>query len=145
MMNRNKRIALARHLGCSLSELSENPYDENMLDYGRQEWKVLTDSEADEAVREYINDSVWAFSASFLSRYIPGSIKAIEVVQEKCCEDCNDLLKAAIGDKLSAFIDDAIGEDGRGNFLSGYDSEEVEINLPVGRNRRQYFYAYRNN
>ena len=34
-----------------------------------ESYMVLTDEEADEKVKEYIKDSVWAFNSSFLSSH----------------------------------------------------------------------------
>jgi uncharacterized UBP type Zn finger protein len=48
------------------------------------------------------------------------------------CESNNAVLTRLIGD-VDHFVDDAIGADGRGHFLSGYDSEEHEIRLETKR------------
>ena len=106
---------------------------------------VYTNCNGDEQARNYILDSLWAFNAKFIIQHskveslndrqftaLEGAIKAI---QEKLCEDANPLVLALI-DNIDRFIDDAIGADGRGHFLSGYDGEE---------NEQDGFYIYRTN
>ena len=44
-------------------------YDEAQNDYDNQDYLVYTDEEADEAVREEIEESLWAFTPSFLSAH----------------------------------------------------------------------------
>ena len=110
------------------------------------EYKVLTDEEADEAAADYIKESLWAFNPDFILEHSAASadttareneeiIKAIRMVQESICESANALVKALISD-LDSFIDDAIEADGRGHFLSSYDGEEHESGN---------FYIYRTN
>lgn len=111
-----------------------------------QEYKVLTDEEADEAAADYIKDSLWAFNANFILEHTAASedttaredeeiIKALRMVQENICEGANALVKALISD-IDTFIEDAIDADGRGHFMSSYDGEEHESNG---------FYIYRTN
>jgi hypothetical protein len=54
-------------------------------------------------------------------------------------EDANPLVEALIKD-MDHFVSDAISSDGRGHFLSSYDSEEVELRI-----NGEYLYAYRLN
>ena len=120
--------ALAKYLECEEGELT--PSHGNAFAYGQDDYLVLTDSEADEYAKAYIKDSVWAFNASFLEAHIPcdlsdRAIKSLQKMQEELCGDANDLLLAMIGD-FDHFVQDAIGCDGRGYFLSSYDGEETE-------------------
>lgn len=103
---------------------------------GRDYW-VLTDEQADLKCRERILDSMWAFNASWVVRYIDGYntwdqkqtdaiVQGIQSVQEKLCEDANNFMRALIGDKMHRFVNDAIEADGRGHFLATYDGEENE-------------------
>lgn len=119
--------ALAKFLECEQDEILESRYDDNVFEYGREDYLVLTDSEADEAVNNTISESVWAFNASFLQAHIPDGISKaiIELVQTKC-EEANEPLKAMIKN-WSHFVSDAVSADGRGHFLAGYDGEENEI------------------
>jgi hypothetical protein len=65
--------------------------------------------------------------------------RALGKMQGKLCEGANELVRALIED-MDAFIEDAIGADGRGHFLSSYDGNEEEIKI-----NDEYFYAYRPN
>ena len=58
-------------------------------------------------------------------------------MQGKLCESANGLVTALIED-MDEFIEDAVSADGRGTFLSSYNSEEVEVVVDG-----EYFYAYR--
>ena len=136
-------IVLAAHLGVDLDE-AESAIDD-------QDYLVLTDEEADEAVREEIEQLVWAFTPSFLSAhtgYIDEGV--FRLLQEKC-EDANDSIMSMIKD-FDHFVEDAVACDGRGHFLAGYDHEENEVRyLSVVREgmcyktKETYYYIYRVN
>lgn len=136
--------ALARHLECEVDELSEESHDHyglTVFSLGRQEYAIGTDSEADEAARQYIKDSIWAFNAGFILSEcdLPGELEdAIKAFQEDKCEDANDALLALVEKctTLEDFAQSAISADGRGHFLSPYDSNEDECGE---------FYIYRLN
>jgi len=90
---------------------------------------ALSSDDADEACKEYIKQTVWAFNADFLSSYMADgrlTAKQIEALRGDSCEDCNDAFLAMIDD-FDDFADDAMSADGRGHFLSSYDGDEVEI------------------
>ena len=133
-------------LGCDIDELREEKYDSYGLlvfsAYG-QEWAVSTDDDAAEAVKQYINDNVWTFRPEFIASHTKGGvsngmIKAITALQE-ACESCNEDVKSLIED-IDNFIEDAVSSDGRGMFLSPYDSNEQEILIDGA-----YYYTYRLN
>ena len=135
-----KLLALAKYLDVNPSELSESSYDESLIKLGNQEYLVLTDSEADERCAEYIKESLWAFNASFIidhsrAEWSEELEKSIQETQSKLCESANSFVEALIDD-LNAFIQDAIGADGRGHFLSSYDGEE---------NEQDEYFIYRQN
>jgi len=132
-----RRLALARHLGLDekhpefqdILDLIECDGD-NIFVYYNQEYLVLTNEEADEDASVYIKDNIWAFSTEFILSHTRGGFsdrkaEAIKSMQEKLCEDANEILYDLISD-ISVFIKDAISEDGRGHFLSPYDREEHE-------------------
>ena len=130
--------------GMTEDELTEARHDHwglTVFEYGNAEYAIGTDEEANEAAREYIADSLWAFNTSFIASHVKPRLndkaeKALQKMQSELCEDANDLVTALIND-LDHFITDAIHCDGRGHFLSSYDSEEIELNGG--------FYAYRIN
>ena len=135
-------IMLAGYLGVDLEE-AESAIDNH-------DYLVYTDEEADEAVREYIEETVWAFTPSFLSAHTNVSEEAIKKIQE-LHEDANDVLAEMIKD-FDAFVEDAVACDGRGHFLARYDHEENEVcYLSVERDgmcyktKETYYYIYRVN
>lgn len=102
MTDRNYRIeALAKHLQCEQDELTESKHDEKTIEYGNQEYLVVTDSEADE---------LWEES---LDNYIDECITP-ELPEVFRCYFDNE------GWKRDARMD------GRAHSLSSYDGEENE-------------------
>jgi len=107
------------------------------------DYRVLTDDESNEAVREYIEESLWAVRYEFLCAHsdaicdIPKD--TWNEMVNKMYESANPMVKRLIDD-FDHFIDDTIRSDGRGHFLSGYDGEEWEIKVDD-----EYFYVYRMN
>jgi hypothetical protein len=113
---------------------------------GSWEYKVFTDEEADEAAREEILGSLWAFNPEFIlyhtdfynhstDREDDEFVAGLSKLQSSLCESANSIVKALIVD-LDNFVTQAIREDGRGHFVSHYDGEEVESGE---------FYLYRMN
>ena len=137
-----EEIILASHLGVDID------YAESYID--DQDYLVLTDEESDEAVREEIEQMVWAFNPSFLCAHTNVSEEAIKKIQE-LYEGANDALAEMIKD-FDAFVEDAVACDGRGHFLAGYDGVEHEVRyLSVVRDglninyAETYYYIYRRN
>jgi len=114
-------IVLAHYL----AEGDNRPdYDEAQSDFDSEHYLVYTDEEADEAVRENIEEMVWAFNPSFLQAHTGVDANAIAKIQEMC-ESANEPLTAMIKD-FDHFVDDAVKCDGRGHFLD-VNLEENEI------------------
>lgn len=126
-----KTMALAKAIDCTIEEA------ESYIESG--DYEVLDDSEADERAKDYIMESLWAFNYNFLCSHseaiseIPE--KDFQEMQWKLCEGFNKAVAAMIDD-IDDLIEDAIGQDGRGHFMSSYDGEEIE---------EGGFYIYRNN
>lgn len=123
-----KLKALMHHVNSTRVEQT----DDNTFTHDSQEFLVLTEEEAHEAVTDYIKESLWAFTPGFIGghtrnglsdRAMQGLMKA----QEACCEGVNDLVEAMIVD-MEVFVKDAVEADGRGHFLSPYDGLEHEVN-----------------
>ncbi len=124
-----KRLfAICKHLECESDDLSVSRYDETLIEEGSSEYLVLNEDEADQRAEDYIRDSLWAFNADFICNYMPDGIGPEEVVALRGdrCEDVNPAFVALVGDNMDSLIEDAIGSDGRGRFLSSYDGEETE-------------------
>ena len=130
----DKLKALATYLECDLDEVDKCSYGENHFDGPGGEYLVCTDDEADEECAEYIKQSLWAFNASFLSGFTGLPEEVFTALQDKC-EGANDTFEQLIND-VDGFIEEAIGADGRGHFLSGYDGCE---------NSQDEFFIYRTN
>jgi hypothetical protein len=126
-MNKNKEAVLNDFLG-------EDNYREG-------DYLVCDDAEANQAVKENILESLWAFRASFILSHSNVEMEAcdLEAIQGKMCESANSLVKALIKD-LDYFIADAISADGRGHFLASYDGEEIEHDY-----NGETYYIYRLN
>jgi hypothetical protein len=142
-------LALAQYLDCDPDDLTLESYKHyglGLYSHGTREYAIGTDEEADEAARQYIEDSVWAFNATFLADYIPLSPDQIQKLQA-ACEDANESFVALISQcsDFDDFVRDAIRADGRGPFLNGYDSEEHELEFVDSDGEKTYFYAYRVN
>ena len=126
----------------------ENSYNENFntFEVVGNEYKVLTDTEADEEAKEHILNDLWAFNADFILRhtefYNTSSdredaefVYSLQKLQSSICESANSIVKALIVD-IDTFIEDAIESDGRGHFISWYDGREEE---------QDEFFIYRTN
>ena len=110
------------------------------------EYKVLTDTEADEETKESILNDLWAFNADFILQHTEfynnstdredaEFCDSLKQLQGSICESANSIVKALICD-IDEFVIDAIDVDGRGHFLSFYDGEEHE---------QDEFFIYRTN
>jgi hypothetical protein len=142
----DKEMALARFLDVSLDDVEAGRFDTygaDTFDADGGTFLVCSDSEADDAASEAIAESLWAFEPTFLQAYVPDGVTAsvLQILQEAQSEDCNSAILAMVGDDFDRLAEDAIGADGRGHFLSGYDGEENEADGPDG----ETVYIYRTN
>lgn len=139
-MKNMKLKALASFLEENEEEITVSKYDENVFEFGNQEYLVLTDEEADERTEQEISELVWAFNADFIIQhssaldYDKASEQVVKAIQD-LCENGNNAMKKLIDD-FDEFVQDAIDADGRGHFLSSYDGEE---------NEEGDYYIYRTN
>ena len=108
--------------------------DDHYYTYGNEEYMVLTDEEADDKVKEYIKETVWAFNPTFLSDH-SGIDEEVFIKLQESCETANDAIFKLIKN-FDNLVKDAIYVDGRGHFLAGYDGNE---------NEQGDFYLYRTN
>lgn len=163
--NAPRILALCQHLDCTPDSISRERYKHYGLAlYSAPggEYAVGTDEEAQSAAEDYIKDSVWAFRASFILSEcgLPSELEeAIQAFQSDKCESANDALLALVekcctrdnrhsingNDGLAAFAESAISADGRGHFLSPYDSEENEESIEMPEGDSLTYYIYRTN
>ena len=126
----------------------ENSYNDSYKTFEiiGNEYKVLTDAEADEETKESILNDLWAFNADFILQHTEfynnstdredkEFCDSLKQLQRSICESANSIVKALICD-IDEFITDAIDADGRGHFLSFYDGREYE---------QDEFFIYRTN
>lgn len=140
--NFDRHRALAVYLEIEMDELEPMAWGDGEYYEGNGgEYRVLDDEEADEAARDYIKESLWAFNPEFLRHYIAGgalSPEALGRLMADGCEDNNEALLALVGDSFDQLVEDACQADGRGHFLNTYDGEENET-------EDLSFYIYRTN
>lgn len=136
--DRERVIALSMHLATFGVEESMEDVD-GYIDDG---YLVYTDEEADEAVREYIEETVWAFTPSFLQAHTGVSSDIIKEMQEKMSPSANQAITAMIKD-FDHFVDDAIACDGRGHFLAQYDHEENYVSFSNEEGKNVTYFIYR--
>ena len=132
----DERVIALAHYNAGIIGFAD--YEEAQSNIDSEDYLVYTDEEADKAVREEIEESVWAFTPSFLRVHTGVTIEAIAKIQEMC-EGANEPLTAMIKD-FDHFVDDAVSCDGRGHFLARYDHEENKITF-----NGITYYIYRRN
>lgn len=128
----------------SIDTTSYNNYvfEVETIDYdGKCEYKVLTNNEAFEEVKEYIEEGVCYFSPSFLSAVTKFDI----IIFESLCEigeNANEAIWSLIESKITKdkFVENVILEGGRGAFISSYDGIENEFDMD-----EETYYIYRVN
>jgi hypothetical protein len=142
----------SNYLETTIEDITEGYNESNFKVFGN-EFNIFTEEEREEAIAEYIKESLWAFNASFIlqnshirwnNQHEYSQIeKALKEMQEKLCESANPLILVLIKNN---FVKNAIEADGYGHFLSGYDGKENEEYIKDIENQTgQYFYIYRQN
>jgi hypothetical protein len=126
---------LAKWLGVESDEISEARFDcygLTVLEVGRESYAIGDDSQAYQACKAHIEDSVWSFKGSFIAEACGLPYELGEVLSgysSEKCEGANDALLALVKRTcgFDAFACAAIGEDGRGHFLASYDGDEINL------------------
>ncbi len=120
--------ALAKLLQLDNEEAQLIREDGDTYTYGREEYLILTDEEADRAATDYIRETLWAFAPHFLINFMDDAFTEdiISTIQEAKSESCNEMIYSLVRDNFEDLVYDAILSDGRGCFLAGYDHEENE-------------------
>ena len=142
--------ALAQFLNVDASDIERSEGDYFGLAFYEadgQEWVVGTEEQAQSAAIAKAKEDVWAFRAQYLADGTGIDERAIRAIQETMYENASEplqkIVEATWNGGLDGFADDAVDEDGRGHFLSGYDGEEQEITVQVGgQTQRMYLYRY---
>lgn len=145
-------LALAEFLNCDPADITETSWDHygmKVFTANGDEYAVGNDDSAAKAVESNIEDSIWAFNASFIVSMcdLPDQlVGAIQAWQEKDCESANDGLLELVNRMcgMKGFVENAVSSDGRGHFLSSYDGEENSIKVENEEISETYF-IYRTN
>jgi len=118
-METKRKLALFQAMGYKVNEIEVGRYDDTLLTVGNEEYRVLTDDEADEvweeALDNYLEECVYPDLPENMVRYFD-----------------NEAWK-----RDARF-------DGRGHALSYYDGEELEETVNY-RGDEDTFYIYRVN
>ena len=103
-----KQRALAAMLECDPEEIGESSYDECLLEYGKHEYLVCTEDEADQKWEEQLD----SYLEECVYPELPDNMK---------------VYFDAIAWKRDARMD------GRGHSISGYDGNETDAIDPVSK------------
>ena len=122
--NKEQFIALLYYLNANEGQQDWEDVD-NMIG---EDYLVLTDEEADDMVRDYIEESAGMFTPSFLSGFTGIDEEVFKVLQEKGDMAAYDAIRSLIQD-FDGFVEAAVQADGRGHFLAMYDFNEHEVTV----------------
>ena len=126
----NRKLALINYLkeGLTQEEIKEG-YD-SCIFLIQGEYMVLNEQERNEKVKEYIQETLWAFLPSFLAEEIGLPEEVFRAISEKC-ESGNDAILALVEKTcgLDAFVKAAVEADGYGHFLASYDGKEGKVTV----------------
>ena len=127
----NRKLALINYLkegGFTQEEIKEG--HDSCFSMVQGEYMVLSEHERYEKTKEYIRETLWAFSPSFLSKETGLPKEVFSALSEKC-ESGNDAILALIEKTcgLDAFVEAAVEADGYGHFLASYDGREGKVTV----------------
>jgi len=134
--NENLIVALAEEFGCGVQDIVDLGH--NRVQIEGHEYKIFTEDEANDAVADYIADSLWAFTPSFLSGLTGIDEEVFKLLSERCDNDAIHSILRGTNVSMSEVVDEAIRWDGRGHFLNSYDGNEYEVYVDG-----EYYYLYR--
>lgn len=129
-------IVLGLHLKLTLNETKEIEKEgDNTYKYDGEYYYCGADDEMFSIVKDYIEDTLWAFNNNFLWGY--GSLRLmnagdcdviLNAVKDKA-EDGNEAIKALVdwNNNWDELVAAAIGAEGIGHFLNSYDGTHEEV------------------
>lgn len=126
-----KALALMNYLNKKgLNEENIKEWYDSCIFMVQGEYMVLSEHERYEKTKEYIRETLWAFSPSFLSKETGLPEEVFSALSEKC-ESGNDAILALVEKTcgLDAFVKAAVGADGYGHFLASYDGREGKVTV----------------
>jgi hypothetical protein len=124
-----RKLALMNYLGVTEKEIREG-HDPQTLKVWDREYMVLSEQERNEKVKEYIQETLWAFIPSFLAEETGLPEEVFRALSEKY-ESGNDAILALVEKTcgLDAFVKAAVEADGYGHFLASYDGKEGKVTV----------------
>lgn len=92
------------------------------------EYMVCSNKGANQKVKAYIRDSLWAFKTDFIAYHTKVELsdtarKSLNKMKNELSEDANEIIFALLK-SFKTFWQAAIHADGRGHFLNHYDGIE---------------------
>ena len=89
---------------------------------------ALSDESANNSAKEYIEEHLWAFDSNTLEELTGIPHEMFSAVQEARCESSNDAIRICVNATcgIESFANYILENDGRGGYLSIYNSEEIE-------------------
>lgn len=131
--NLEKALALAEHLGLDLNEeetIFISNWSEKVFLVLGHEYMVLNEEERQTEVTNHIENSLWAFTSSFLAQETDSNLLPVFEALQKAdlYEGANDAILAIIEkfSSLEDFVESATDADGYGHYIASYDHEENE-------------------
>jgi len=97
-----------------------------------EQWLFIGENQAVKKIKENERERVYTFNSFFIFHHLKPILKDemnrkdIREMQEIMQDRCNELIFCLIED-YDEFIEDAIKDDGKGHYLSHYDSEELAL------------------
>ena len=101
------------------------------------EWLLVHPNDLDQLLTDTITDLAWAFRSTFLSGVTGIEQDVFEAIQANERFESNNpamlsIIRGTCG--IETFVRQAIQADGAGHFLAGYDNEEFECPVKIGKN-----------
>lgn len=130
--------ALAENFECGISSIVD--IDETTYQINGIEYLVYTEDEADEKVKDYIEESLWTFHPTYLANYCDLPIEVFEILVKQC-EESNDAISSLVdkfGD-IDEFVEKAVHVHSRGHFLNRVDGSEDNVCAEDG----EIYYIYK--
>ena len=89
---------------------------------------ALSEDSANNSAKEYIEDRLWAFDSNTLEELTGIPHEMFSAVQQARCESSNDAIRICVNGTcgIDSFVNYILENDGRGCYLSTYDSKEIE-------------------
>lgn len=131
--------AFVKMFDLKMDDLTDVEIDGNECKVQGIDYLAGNDDDMNDAVKEEIKRTCWAFNPSFLAEQTDLPIEVFEALVEKC-EGAQDAIEKLI-DKtcgMDEFAEAAESADGRAHFLNRYDGNEEEAEV-----EGITFYAYR--